>query len=119
MNRYTLLELAERCEKADGPDRDIDWAICGLLNTGRSTDPRRPGPDYFTASIDAAMTLIPESWTAWEMASSDRRTQFWFEVTRMAGDGSLMEHLAEGLSPFPALAICAAALRAVAGEGSA
>jgi hypothetical protein len=51
----TLLELAERCEKATGPDARWSFAICA-----RPSEPIAPSsrqPDY-TASLDAAMTLV-------------------------------------------------------------
>jgi hypothetical protein len=81
-----LLELAERCERAAGPDRELDGAIDRLLNKRPKTGDydanenclwrvdgysglctRSDGfarnsfcaRDY-TASLDAAMTLVPE-----------------------------------------------------------
>jgi hypothetical protein len=69
MRTVALIELAERCEKATGPDRTLEQDICDTVH----------GPDYmpnvfqqdgsriprFTASLDAAMTLVPEgrSWS--------------------------------------------------------
>jgi hypothetical protein len=56
-------ELKQRLEAAEGPSRELDLAICIALNTGRSTDPRNPGAKHYTASVDAAMSLIPpETW---------------------------------------------------------
>ncbi len=56
-NREQLLALADRAEKAEGADRELDWQIQLL------TDPRAPGtcqmhydPAY-TASVDAALML--------------------------------------------------------------
>lgn len=86
-----LLELAARCEAAEGPDRDIDGWIAVLIDPDRQTIvdqkpgrfPREPiygptrlimesiggkdGADYiaapeYTASLDAAMTLAPWDW---------------------------------------------------------
>jgi hypothetical protein len=68
-----LLELVDRVEKAEGPDREIDKAIARLLGTGHWVD-REGEADYgvfgdkewwvasYTASLDAAMTLVPEGY---------------------------------------------------------
>lgn len=74
-----LVALAERCEKATGPDRELDEDIARAVGFvpwgGRrmfSTAPsygftyRNPtgdyvgAPPYYTGSIDAAMTLVPD-----------------------------------------------------------
>lgn len=75
-----MKELIERLERATGPDQDVDIAIhkavhprhdevpdsrdeaFGLrqaFDTGRA---EIPCPSY-TASLDAALTLVPEGWT--------------------------------------------------------
>ena len=84
--RMTLMELADRLEKATGPDRELEWQVFRairypdhLLNKdpanwhittrGSVTEPVRSvafegfnqAPRY-TASLDAAMTLVPEGW---------------------------------------------------------
>lgn len=85
----TLLELAERCEKATGPDRELDAAIivacqhdlpapmgeCSASLRLPHKDDRCEAGTYWlvqrsgmslrtarsvTASLDAAMTLVPE-----------------------------------------------------------
>jgi hypothetical protein len=99
-DQEALMDLAERCEKATGADREIDREIAIALSIGphgRSMPPetqryeeaypnmpadrkehyRRAGylrslgspdghfgwsPVAFTASLDAAMTLVPEGW---------------------------------------------------------
>src|SRR5690348_8789107 len=66
-NQEQLLALAERCEKAAGPDRDLDEAIAlifgwRLVAKGWVRDPGGNSKDElprFTASLDAAMTLVP------------------------------------------------------------
>lgn len=89
-----LLELAARCEAATGPDRELDCAIrlavyapegatmeqspingawCIYSGTGfRSGKPAlwesNEGRNLaFTASLDAAMTLVPEGWNPVEI----------------------------------------------------
>lgn len=116
-----LLALAERCENATGPDRELDVAIYEVVS-GERHRPTRFGPEErgghvvkaYTASLDAAMTLVPEGWA--------RRIDY-----RPAGldlpvgcDTSpaiamVYRSLAEayrGDAPTEALALTAAALRA-------
>jgi hypothetical protein len=122
--------LAERCEAASGPDRELDEAIATALGwaaipnptfagglVGRWTRPDgtmsgMEGPPQWTASIDAALTLVP----AWA-------------CPHLRHDPDAMRpfcQLENGIGlPFPAykahaatyaLAICAAALRARAAQ---
>jgi hypothetical protein len=55
-------DLIERLEKAAGPDRQLDNAIEEAVDFPKPANPDDlPGyPPYFTASIDAALTLVPE-----------------------------------------------------------
>lgn len=110
-----LNELAARCESATGPDRELDAAILQsayVLRRGQRGD---LGPHY-TASIDAAMTLV----------HADMRDEI--EITtlyRVARVTINMNHGADGY-PFYGenacnsipLAICAAALKARAHQGT-
>jgi hypothetical protein len=75
MSREQLLSLAERVEKATGPDRELD------LRIETATNPEYAGMDEahawllvkyggqrpFTASLDAAVTLVPEG-LCWRLA---------------------------------------------------
>jgi hypothetical protein len=81
----SLLELAERCEKAAGPDRDLDIALAlaqpnrffnagpyyegaadriGVIQPDGTRSLPGQGPDMlvprYTASLDAAMTLVDD-----------------------------------------------------------
>lgn len=144
-----LLSLAERCEVATGPDREIDAAIC-VIALGYVEQPfkvkgwrdfetpdgyrasfRAEGPNWelgwgwkphfeippYTASVDAALTLVPEGKGRWPQqeyispnpndAKSRHRVTLWCEGKRPV----------RGKHPTSfALAICAAALRAKAGS---
>lgn len=142
-DRDTLLRLAERCEAATGSDRRLDAEIaCAIRH--RDLRPAEPGnhakfqtPGYppragdiwtpsgflmapiYTASLDEALTLVPEGHAI---------------SLHIDADGSVFAGVAldngvgcEGASPCgatPALSICAAALRARAatagdaGEGA-
>lgn len=119
-----MRDLIERLEKATGPDRDVDVAIWAAL----FADPRKyrrasdEGPRYsdwesnhsgkwepfypilnaapYTASIDAAMMLVPEGST-WEVGFSDNRV-FWAGID---------EHPSYR-GATAAIALCIAALKA-------
>jgi len=130
-----LHRMAERCEQASGPDRELDrdigfaalgWKtyqhgefslICG--HDGESWADH-PGSTYtfFTASIDAALTLVPEGfqWLLEHMARTDKAILYSAQVAsatsnKMRGDKVWWV-------ATPALALCAAALRARASAAS-
>lgn len=134
-----MRDLIARIEAATGPDRALDVAIVAAITPGivgvergplapdtcsylfRYDPPRAwsaswlPVPSY-TASIDAALTLVPDD--------------HWWEVGRSCGDNSAMRNFGArrgcfsaravpwgasprlSSAPTPALALCAAALRA-------
>lgn len=121
-----LLELATRCEAASGPDRELDADIWLCVTPGATRGPlvvaateMRRGwtideasgrmivvPAY-TASLDAAASLIPEGcvWNAMIDFGLPGRARVW--------DGDRLKvHQCDGETP--ALALCAAALRAQA-----
>jgi hypothetical protein len=137
----SLSELAERCEKATGPDRELSAAIaltvhdwlhevegnkplnCRIRNRfgslvyigSVSTD-----MDY-TASIDAAMKLVPEGcsatvWTAGPrgFTTGPAARLFSYPKDPEAEGGYAIRALSdhEITAATPALAVCAAALRA-------
>lgn len=120
-----LEELAARVEAATGPDRELDAEIalavgivkeregntffghrdysCMVLERGYyDHDGSAPELPHLTASIDAAMTLVPEGWD-WQY-SSYTGTAYVHQ-----GDRTTFGHTKVG-----ALALCAAALRAKA-----
>jgi hypothetical protein len=131
----TLLQLADRCEKATGPDRELDTAI----QLGRGYSLRQPEgssryatvrwhdergnciswletagdfPPRYTASLDAAMTLVLEGHT-WSLFDGG-----WAGVERRGAtlDGDETIATATRCGATPALALCAAALRARAAD---
>ncbi len=112
-DRTTLLALAERCEQAAGPSNGLDAEIAlaiGYTHERRGTERARwwrtPSgqqlafvgyknhPPFFTGSLDAAVPLVPEGCG-------------WMVMSRAAKVGVWPSHGAT-----PALALCAAALRA-------
>ena len=110
-----LIELAERCEAATGPDRDIDALIAPFAGSrvvdegyplGRccyDADHRLVTMPPYTRSLDAAMSLVPKgaSWSLYDVIGKR-------ESVRMYGRG--FDVLCAAANP--ALALCAAALRA-------
>lgn len=110
-----FLELAERCEKAEGKDRNLAWDIWDAQGKPGVDEWSNAGcaPNY-TASLDAAMTLVPEEWTAWQLRSRRRKTMFIATLSRLIDDieAEFDEQEVRGCAATPALALCAAALRA-------
>jgi hypothetical protein len=128
-----LLALADRCEAATGPDRLLDANILWAINpaafdadAGGDGEHLKPSycyarggwtlnkadrfylasvpVPYLTASIDAAMTLVPEGWT-WTTCSFGY-ARVWIDRLEL----NPPQHA--GHADTPALALCAAALRA-------
>ena len=113
MNKDRLLELAEQCEAATGPDRLTDQAIGWVCGTQRwrGSQPDYDGPHY-TASLDAAMSLVPSNcvWSAgdWKANGHCASASVWPpEKDRPEGFHGIAQ------ASTPALALVAAALRAL------
>lgn len=120
-----LLKLAERCEALSGPNRDLDAEIAPLQGL-RVVDEGHPigrmcyddlgsaqlMPRY-SASIDAAMTLLPGhegiGWRASNGAGGPTAEVWVFDYN---SGKMLCEAGANAGVMTPALALCAAALRA-------
>lgn len=130
----TLLELAERCERAEGPDRNLDAVIHKAVTTfdARRAGPGwpdenapvvpafpgwRPLPDY-TASIDAALTLVPDEHavdlTWWPGGDRARVLPIYQDGDRWLHRGCDPHYCANAATAE--LALCAAALRARAAQ---
>ena len=104
-----LMDLAERCEKAQGPDRELDREIAEATKPDFWLVPPR-----YTASLDAALSLVPEGW-AWAVYGGARE-----EIVATAycvpNGGRLPwpDWVTDICAATPALALCAATLRALA-----
>jgi hypothetical protein len=132
MDAAKLKELADRCEQASGPDYDLDVAILttalgfrDVHGDGTLFDRGNDGywvrPEYAdaerlalpspTASLDAAMSLVPEGWRLSTLAES---------LTAGSSGGTRAAVLTRDDGNLPAIAfahslahaLCAAALRA-------
>ena len=111
-----MTNLSERVMSLSGPDREVDWQIAESLGWTRRQVGQvmayyapndaimKAGPPKWTASIDAAMTLVPEGWG--------------FKLRRWAaGRACAGVYPPEGADDWreaatPVLALCAAALLA-------
>ena len=129
----TLIALAERVENLDGPDRHVDAEIDAALGWRRVENPTAAGglidlwhaPDgtmkrrderlhLYTASLDAAMSLVPEGWVWTINQFPDKASAY------LVNSACQMARPHEQYQATPALALTAAALRARAaslGEG--
>jgi len=142
-----LTRLAEMCEGAEVPSRELDAAIvialriwpgvkgCEWIKRWEgeiAVDAKAPGrvrhkesgcwwsARYYTASLDAARTLVPEGWY-WR-AGHGVLWAGWAHLNRKHPDHCDRDDEHSAHAETPALALCAAALRAratlaQAGEG--
>lgn len=115
--RETLLALAARCEAATGADRELDIRIGWELDGEGYSDAdvqyvvenkHAAAVTPYTASLDAAMTLVPEG-RYWSVCNE----------SQLAGkaEAEVGHHEKHGMAlvawcATPALALCAAALSA-------
>lgn len=61
MTKTELLALAERVEALTGPDRETDYRIAKWRSGAKGSHLKiEQVPPLYTASLDAAMTLVPE-----------------------------------------------------------
>lgn len=115
-----MTDLATRIEQTTGPDRELDQEI-GVwfrnLTSERRVIAVANCPRY-TASLDAALTLVPEGWL-WQVGAYAKgnvcNPAYYRAVLRQwrrMDDGELEWPRLAGVAATPALALCAAALRA-------
>lgn len=143
-----LLELASRVEALEGPSREVDAEIAASVRyfpkgvgfvwqaglTPNRPEPSRVecctsldtgGPHYaaptYTASLDVALTLVPEtmalvdltlSWEPPEPGVWPAVSVRWYPPHKSGPDW----HALTVTAATPALALCAAALRAIASK---
>lgn len=133
-----LEELAERIEKLDGPDREVDAEIFNAIGAplpkeafgmdvqlqpcpnvaGSYVVPMgellvRYEPPAYSASLDAAMSLVPEG-ALW--AIGDMEEGPFARLVCRNPDGGFTGGYVEAKGRTGATSLCAAALRALAKE---
>lgn len=121
-----MKEIIERLSLLKGTDKEVDEAIAAALvgveiewsNVRQRNVYHADGLwvsigeiKPYTASIDAAMSLVPEGWTVARIAQNDDKS--WFVELR---EGFLTSYNRVAMSPLktstPAIALCIAALKA-------
>jgi len=117
-----LNALALACESASGPDRTLDCAIYDALFI-------KPGKwdtcyvaKCYTASLDEAMTLVAKTWRILTINEQDFDDEKPWVVRITERDAEFgRAKVGSSIAATPALALTAAALRALAlksGEGN-
>mgnify|MGYP006352610897 FL=1 len=130
MTRATLLALASRVEAATGADRELDAAIAVAVSDDVGAWVVEPSPSSlfshqpgwfctsdnrshkapaYTASLDAAMSLVPSGWN--HGYSSRQGTEPSWRVVAQCWNAKPASTL-HGEAATPALALTAACLRA-------
>lgn len=102
-----MTKLSERVQRLEGPDREIDRAIAEAIGIGWYYSQGNPEFRY-TASLDAAMSLVPEGCT-WNLSVG--RVAI-VQVTDCTGGPTVAPPDFEAHAATPAIALCAAALKA-------
>jgi hypothetical protein len=110
-----IVELAERCEAASGPDRELDRDI-ELAFLYEDAKHLQFGLPQYTGSMDWAMTLVPEGWRWMAGHREYPHARAYVENGQLAFIGSgtrrnPARQWFEVTAATPALALCAAALR--------
>ena len=130
MTEDELVKLAERAEAASGPDRELDREIAVAVGhpwdyaaDWGSRGHERPVAFPYTASIDAAMMLVPPAYRLTSLAEYDtsmgEQLAGRWTVGLVPREHSHLKTYEQRVSAMgraeaatPALALCAAALRA-------
>ena len=98
-------ELAEQCEAATNGSFIVEREVAILL--GRQTVPA------FTSSLDYAVTLVPNGWAWMAGCAPDEGFFATLSLTDEAiAAGASDKDMIDTIAATPALALCAAALRA-------
>lgn len=127
MAENPLIALAARCEAAEGANRELDCLIATALGWREVPNPTFAGglvgrwyradgtmSDHFgvpryTALLDAAMTLVPEGWIVALEIFPEEGSEALLRDDRI---NPVRLSNQEASAATPALALCAAALRA-------
>jgi hypothetical protein len=137
-----LMELASRVEAREGPDRELDALICLAIGqsggnpivapgmagwlVGSQTNPNPVEAKRYTASLDAAMSLVPPNCYPWVEFGKNKgvaESRRWYAHIAAPDDWDRQrvedEWHCDVYAATPALALTAAALRARAHQGTA
>ena len=103
-------ELIARLEAATGPDRELDAAIAGTDAATAQWHSEDETP-FYTASIDAALTLVPVGWSYEARQGPSGQPHIWDLLTIKTGDVRYTR--VTGRAKSAAAAASIAALRAM------
>lgn len=114
MRKDELLALAQRVEALDGPSFTLEMEIARAINPNAT---RMTVPNNYTVSLDAAMSLVPDGClfmarTLWDDDKTAGNATV--QMYRRQGDSIFWENDRHAVAATPALALTAAALRALA-----
>lgn len=101
-------DIISRLESAEGPDRELDGDIWFAVHGYRASANLENYPSRYTASIDAAMTLVPDGFQAYVdtgIGHGDAHACVWTDHPCRIQGGARQQH-------SPAIALCIAALKA-------
>lgn len=98
-------ELIAAMEKASGPSRELDWGIHEWVWGVAAPRMERMEPPSYTASIDAALTLVPEGYD-WMVFSVNGFNQ------ANCGPTNSFDDVGDQKAATHAIALCIAALKA-------
>lgn len=110
--------LIARLEQASYGSRELDYAVLGALE-GKTVPggwatyadyemPSLMRAPYYTTSLDAALSLIPEDWREWHITK--RIGENVAQLTESQGLSIAVR--GTGIAATPALALCIASLKA-------
>jgi hypothetical protein len=103
-----LLLLADRVQSADGPDRSLDWEI--HLRNGLDGVGAYGAHPAYTASLDDAVKLVPRH-HLWQVKQGIQSEAIVWMLERDYDESGAPTGYS---TTFPAIALCAAAIRAEA-----
>lgn len=116
-----MRDLISRIESATGPDRELDADIAKALGAKPTITVGhellgnlREVPAHsarYTASLDAALSLVPEA-MAWTLGQNVHHRYWVASINALNEEGAPYSRGMSDNKHGPALALCAAALRA-------
>ncbi len=111
MDSDKLLSLADLCEAAKGrpTNRELDRGIAEAMGDDLPSDGVWSSTPYWTSSIDSAISLVPDAVEIIEVKRSGRSGS-WSAYLNVSPSADAVAEV--GYASTPALALCAAALRA-------
>ena len=105
-------KLSDECLLAVGWTYEPKWRAHAWRSPGAKWTGFHDRPDPSQNLQDAVNWMVPKEWTAWRVDSRSRKQRFMAELSRLAPGDDSQEVYEVGHAGTPALALCAAGLRA-------